>query len=169
MVIRRLISRGVIYHTHTHFLPLEARRPAARSGKANIIRYQWYFRLCSLGRPYDPCPSTQSLLRWLPPHPHPHPTTTPYPTLLYSHLPAATTTTTTTTGQQRQPIYSYSLSHSSCFSLPSPPFISLHFETNTLPHSFHHCLATLFQSIHSTLLACARIDWRPEFTKNRSV
>lgn len=40
------------------------------------------------------------------------------PTLLY--LPAATIT-----GQQRQPIYSYSLSHSSCFSLPS--LLSSHF------------------------------------------
>ncbi len=159
MVIRRLIPRGVIYHTH--FLPLEARRPAARSGKANIIRYQWYSRLCSPGRPYDPCPPhSHSLLRWLPPHPHPHPTTTPYPTLpacCHNHRPAA-------------PAYLFLLPLALFLFLTLlPPFISLHFETNTLPHSFHHCLATLFQPIHSTLLACARIDWRPEFTKNRSV
>ncbi|KAH9223089.1 hypothetical protein DL95DRAFT_125439 [Leptodontidium sp. 2 PMI_412] len=44
-----------------------------------------------------------------------------------------------------QPIYSYTLSHSSCLSLSLllPYLTSLR---NSLPHSFHHCLARVLST-----------------------
>lgn len=159
MVIRRLISRGVI-------IPDTQREPEPEPDRSatTSTRYRW--ESTNTSHSHTHFLSTQSRLRWPPSRLHTHPSTIlslprlPCPALpcpaCFACLPAYDLPTYITSSSLALFYFLLSL-----FSL-TPPF----FFRNCLERSFDHCLASLFH--HQPYLPTTRIDWIPRTTKNRS-